>query len=308
MPYPYTAFPEVIDSTLIRDWRSCQRLAGLAHLEHWKRRDESIHLHAGAAFAKGLEATRVAFYAESHPENESIARGLLALTQAYGAFECPPESAKSLERMLGALEYYFSAYPLGTDSAQPHRTPSGQLGIEFSFVEPINFLHPETGQPVLYSGRFDMIADFAGGIYGEDDKTATSLGASWPRQWDLRSQFTAYTWGARRAGMRLDGFLIRGVSILKTKYDTMEAITYRPDWMVDRWYEQLLREMADMKVAWERGEFRLNLDESCTQYGGCQFRKVCLSPPETALQWLKMDFVKRRWDPVTRTETVMEEV
>ena len=299
-------FPSVIDSTLMSHFRACPRSCELESFHHWKSKSRSVHLHAGAAYARGLEVAREAFYADGKPADEAIALGLGALAKAYGSFECPPDSPKSLERMLGAFEFYFSHYPLETDALVPHRMPGGKLGIEFSFAEPLEINHPETGEPLIYCGRFDMIGDYAGQVFGEDDKTASQLGPSWAKQWDLRSQFTAYTWGARRAGIPMDGFVVRGVSILKTKYDTQQAITYRPTWMIDRWLEQTNLDLERMIQMWDEGRFDYNLDESCNGYGGCQFRRVCLSEPERAMTWLRQDFEQRAWDPITRTETLLE--
>lgn len=299
-------FPEVIDSSLIAAFRSCPQKAFLEFFEHWKLRDPSVHLHAGAAFARGLEVARTAFYTEGRSPEDSVALGLRALIEAYGEFECPADSAKSLERMAGALEFYFERYPLGQDQAIPMSLPGGKRGIEFSFLEPIEILHPTTGNPILYSGRFDMIVNYQNLALGEDDKTASQLGASWPRQWDLRSQFTAYTWGAKQAGIKLDGFLVRGVSILKTKYDTLETITYRPEWQIQRWYAQMLRDVQRMIASWESGIWDFNLDHACAEYGGCPFRGVCqLVRPE---HLLRQQFERRIWDPVRRVETLVEDV
>jgi len=298
-------FPEVIDSSLIAAFRSCPQKAFLEFFEHWKLRDPSVHLHAGAAFARGLEVARTAFYTEGRSPADSVALGLRALIEAYGEFECPADSAKSLERMAGALEFYFERYPLGQDQAIPMSLPGGKRGIEFSFLEPIEILHPTTGNPILYSGRFDMIVNYQNLALGEDDKTASQLGASWPRQWDLRSQFTAYTWGAKQAGIKLDGFLVRGVSILKTKYDTLETITYRPEWQIQRWYAQMLRDVRRMIASWESGIWDFNLDHACAEYGGCPFRGVCqLVRPE---HLLRQQFERRVWDPVRRVETLVED-
>ena len=297
-------FPEVIDSSLLAAFRSCPRKAQLEFFEHWKARDPSVHLIAGAAYAKGLEVARKAYYVEGQPPDDAIALGLSALLAAYGDFQCPEDSAKSPARMAGALEFYFERYPLTTDPAVPMELPGGTRGIEFSFVEPIEATHPETGNPLLYCGRMDMLVNLEGMALGEDDKTTSQLGASWPRQWDLRSQFTSYVWGAGRAGIKLDGFLVRGVSILKTKYDTLQAITYRPAWQIDRWYEQVLKDVRRMVECWESGYWDYNLDHACAEYGGCPFSQVCqMSQPEALLE---QRFQRRRWDPVQRTETVLE--
>lgn len=299
-------FPAVIDSSLIAAFRSCPQKAYKEFVEHWKPRDPSVHLHAGAAFARGLEVGRDAHFVKGMSPESSIAAGLGALIQHYGEFECPPDSPKSLERMAGALEFYFDRYPLGQDKAIPMTLPGGKRGIEFSFLEPLGINHPETGDPLLYSGRFDMLVNYENMALGEDDKTTSQLGASWPRQWDLRSQFTAYVWGAKQAGIKLDGFLVRGVSILKSKYDTLEAITYRPAWQIDRWHEQVLRDIQRMIQCWESGVWDYNLDHACAEYGGCPFKGVCqMQRPEILL---RQQFERRKWDPVTRVETPLEEV
>ncbi len=296
-------FPTTIDSTIIAAFRSCPQKANLEFIQHWKLRHQSVHLHAGAAYASGLEAARAAFYIDGRSPEDSVALGLAELLRAYGDFECPSDSPKSAERMAGALEFYFDRYPLGVDTAIPLTLPGGKRGIEFSFLEPLDIQHPETGDPLLYSGRMDMMVDYNGMKLGEDDKTTSQLGASWPRQWDLRSQFTSYVWGASRAGIKLDGFLVRGVSILKSKYDTLEAITYRPTWQLDRWYEQVLRDIKRMIAMWEEGYYDYNLDHACAEYGGCPFRSVCqMRDPQ---QLLDQQFERRKWDPVLRTETVL---
>lgn len=606
-------FPSVVDSSMMAAFKSCPAKAKLEFVDHWKIRDQSVHLHAGKAYAEGIEKARSAFYIDGKSPAESLEIGLFALLHAYGDFECPPESAKSAERTAGALEYYFSQYRLGEDKAIPMTLPGGKRGIEFSFLEPLEILHPTTGDPILYSGRMDMMCNYEGMKLGEDDKTTSQLGASWPRQWDLRcfspqhelytrsgwkyiadiplyeeilqadaegnlsfvtaldrsntffsgklisiegrrlsqhitpnhrvllnkrrggtttvfaesllkqdgkctislagrheetrlppaiqrflvavqadaklqgsggvassgqghrehmpnraicfgftkprkvqrmyellaelgiegafkggernefyisgftqlaelvdtvldsrkdfrpqyatlfdsvfldelehwdgwekqyytnsannahfvatvaalndraaslscdaesrwtivlsddtqrtlsstrivetpyvgqvycvtvpsgyvltrhngaisisgnSQFTGYVWGAARAGIKLDGFLVRGVSILKTKYDTLQAITYRPTWLIDRWYEQLIRDLKRMIQAWESGYWDWNLDHACAEYEGCPFKSVCQMRDPTSL--LTQYFQRRKWDPVARTETVLE--
>lgn len=296
-------FPTVLDSSIIATARSCGRKVELEHFLHWKPGNISVHLHAGASYASGMEAARKAFYVEGLDEETAISAGVQAVIKHYGNFECPPDSAKSLERTAGALEFYFSRYQLGQDQAVPITLPSGRRGIEFSFAEPIDVAHPETGDPIIYCGRMDMLCDYQSMKLGEDDKTASQLGASWPRQFDLRSQFTGYVWGAERNNIRLDGFLVRGVSILKTKYDTLEAITYRPDWQIERWYGQLCRDVRRLIAQWTEGYFDYNLDNACVEYGGCPFKNVCLMRDPTML--LEQQFQRRQWNPLTREELVL---
>jgi len=194
-------FPMAIDSTMLGTFRSCPQKLFRTYMQHWKPQSDSVHLIAGKAFAEGVEMARRAYYEEKFSVDDSVAIGLEALIRSYGDFECPPDSAKSIERTAGALEFYFASYPLGHDGAEPLGFPDGRRGIEFSFAQPLPISHPISGDPLLYTGRADMVAEALGGIYVYDEKTASSLGAAWGRQWDLRSQFTGYCWAAREYGM-----------------------------------------------------------------------------------------------------------
>jgi hypothetical protein len=328
-----SAFPTILDSTILAAAKSCNYKFWLEYCADWKPREPSVHLHAGASFARGLEVARKAFYSgvietavreeyldangqpakrlawkseQSTPVDAASAEalGTGALLASYGTFECPEDSAKSASRMAGALEFYFDNYPLGADGALPVTLPSGKKGIEISFAEPLPIAHPESGDPLLYCGRLDMVAEFAGGVFGEDDKTTSSLGATWSRQWDLRSQFTGYSWGMKQsAGIKLQGMLVRGISILKTKYETQQAITYRPDWMVDEWFSYTCDLVEELVKNWKRGVWRKTLDHACTDYGGCAFRQPCLSPDPQP--WLSQYFERRNWNPLTREEKLL---
>ena len=107
-----TYFPEVFDSSMLATFKSCPELFRRIYIEQWKSKDPSVHLRAGGAFAAGIEAARTAYYVHGDSPEDSIAKGLHALMTFYGDFECPPDSAKSLERTAGALEFYFEQYPL----------------------------------------------------------------------------------------------------------------------------------------------------------------------------------------------------
>lgn len=298
-------FPHAVDSTIMGAFRSCPQKMFRTYVEHWKPQRESVHLVAGGAFAKGIEVARREFYENGCTAEDSEAAGLHALLVAYGDFECPPESAKSANRMAGALEFYFANYPLGADGVTPLTFANGKRAIEFSFAEPLGVAHPISGAPLLYTGRTDLLAEFSGGNYCVDEKTTTSLGASWGKSWEMRSQFTGYQWAAGRAGINIQGTLVRGISILKTKYDTVQHLTYRSPYEIDRWHDQLHRDLKRMIAMWEDGHWDYNLDHSCAEYGGCSLVSVCKSAePES---WLPMYFEKRVWDPLARKETTIEE-
>ncbi len=171
-------FPQVVDASFLAAFRACPQRAFRTYIEHWKPKGESIHLVAGKAFASGLEAARRAFFEEGFSDQDALGRGIHALMKEYGDFQPDEGAKKTLERMCGALEYYFEQYPLDTDSARPLEMPSGKSAIEFNFIEPLPYLHPVSGDPILYTGRSDMICSFAEGIYIEGAQYLTIQGNS----------------------------------------------------------------------------------------------------------------------------------
>lgn len=299
-------FPSVIDSSILAAWKSCPSLFRLGYIEHWKAKGESVHLVAGKAFARGLEVARDTFFVQNRSAEDAIALGLQALIAEYGDFECPPDQAKSLPRMCGAFEFYFENYPLRRDEMPPITLAGGKQAIEFSFAHPLPISNPETGDPLLFCGRMDAILDYDHAAMICDEKTTGQLGATWSRQWDLRGQFMGYAWGCREAGIKVAGAVIRGVSILKTKYETQQAIIFHPDWMIERWFQETCGTVHDMVAAWtlhklgSRVGFKHNFGDACSAYGGCQFRQACSTQNEAP--WLETYFERREWNPLLRTE------
>jgi len=293
-------FPEVFDSSMMGALKSCPQLFRKVYIDNWKSRGEKVDLHAGKAYAHGLEIARRAYFEQGVMKEKAEAMGLAALLEAYGDYECPADNPKSRERMAGAFEYAMQAYPLTMQTGFPIQLADQKRAIEVGFVHPLGIDHPETGQPLLYSGRADMIIQYAGDQYGLDDKTTKQLGPTWSRQWELRSQFIGYTWGFRTSGYRIAGFVVRGVAILKTMYKTEEAIVNFSEFEVNRWYGELLEWLSDAIRSWKTGRWRYNLDHSCTEYGGCGFREVCKMEDEQP--WLEQFFERRKWNPVTREE------
>lgn len=298
-------FPLVWDNSMRSALVECPRKFAWEYGRHFKPMLPSIHLHAGGAWAHALETTRRLYYAEGLPPNEAIAAGFEALTQAYGDFEPPPGHAKSLPRLIEAFAYYWQAFPLDRDHVQPYRGKDGKPAIEFSFALPLSddLLHPETGEPLIYTGRADMIATYAGAVCIYDDKTTTALGDSWAKQWNLRAQFTGYAWAAQQFNIPVSQCVIRGIAIQKTQIKHAECVTTRTPQMIDAWYTQIQRDLRRAIAMWREGYWDANFSEACSAFGGCMFQNPCMAnDPEP---WLKSNFSVRVWNPLTRTEEIL---
>lgn len=300
-----TDFPELIDNTAREQFFNCPRKFQLSSINQLTPIRKSIHLHAGGAYAAGLEMMRKAFYTDGLSPEDSLAIGVEALIKFYGDYEPLDGDIKTCARMVGALVSYTQQYPLASDKLTPYEFAPGKHAIEFTFAIPIDVKNPQTGQPLLYAGRFDMFANFRDALFVEDDKTTSQLGPTWGKQWELNSQFTGYIWAGNTYGVPAAGAIIRGQSILKHDYGHAQAIVYRPQWMLDHWYEQLCRDAERMVRAWETGYFDFALGSACSAHGGCEFRQLCLS--QHPMNWIEGSYMRRHWNPTLKDpEAVVE--
>jgi len=291
-------FPRAIDNTMRSAFRKCPTAFALGYCQSLASPEPSVHLHAGAAYAKGLEVARKSSYTEGRPFEESILEGILALFSSYGEFDAG-DSAKTAIAMAGALLAYCFQYPFEDDFVKPIQISPSRSGIEFSFALPLPLNHPVTGDPIMFAGRSDMICAYkeTGDIMIEDDKTASQLGSSWSRQWDMDSQMAGYIYAAHQFGIPVIGGIFRGVSILKNGYGHAQVIQTRHEWELARWYEEFLNDVYAMLKAWESGVFSQTLDKAaCAAYSGCSFKPVCSSRfPDGVIQ---TNYVQRLWDPL----------
>ena len=97
-------FPEFIDNTMRSTLVACEKKFAYSFLSNLAPITRSIHLHAGGAFALGLETARREFYVQGRPAEECVGAGITTLISEWRDYDLGEET-KSLERMCGALEY-----------------------------------------------------------------------------------------------------------------------------------------------------------------------------------------------------------
>lgn len=295
--------PQHIDSTMMSCFRACPQKYWLEFAQGYRPRGVSIDLHAGGCFATAMETT----YRAIHLEGKSVSDALMiahgAFIRAWGNFIIPEHkrTAKTFDRVWEAVEDYFNVYPPLTDHVQPYFASNGAPTFEYTFCIPLDFdgfpLHP-SGEPFLYTGRFDMLGSYNGRPCVRDEKTSgASPDVNWSEKWDLRSQFMGYVWACRQMGIDLDTVVVRGIGILKTKIAHAEAIKVYSSFMIDRWFEQLRRDVIRLRACYDEGYFDFNLGDSCTSFGNCIFNPVCQSPtPESWLSNFEVSF----WNPLNK--------
>ncbi len=307
IPVVRASLPQVIDSTIRSEYVGCHTKGYYSFQRNLGPLEPSIDLIAGGAFARGLEVTRLAFYHEKLSLEDSLQKGILEAIAAYGDVT-PPEhkSAKSVERVCTALVAYFQKYHPARDHIQPYFV-AGKPAVEFTFSIPLPINHPESGEPFIYAGRFDLLGLYNGQLIGVDEKTTSQLGPTWSSKWRLRGQFTGYTWACLEYGLPVVGIVARGVSFLKGRkgatdpadfHGFEESLQLKSKFEIDAWYVQLLNDVKRMVEAWEKNWYDQDFSDTCADYSGCPFMSLCTtSDPEA---WIPGKFATRSWNPLAK--------
>ena len=300
-------FPDRFDSTILSTLDSCERKWFYEYLHHLSASATSPDLHAGGAFAKGIEAVRHDLWVNKAPLDDALVTGANAFTAFWGDYEPPENHPKTYVNTLGALMDYFREYPPEHDPVTPYVNADGTPAIEFSFAIPMDIKHPDSGDPIIYCGRFDLLGYYGDNdLYIIDEKTTKSLGARWVDQWDMRGQFMGYCFAAQTYGFPAAHACVRGISILKTKYGHLQALIFFPQWQIERWWQQAHRKVRRALDAWRAYDFDYSYADACSSYGGCQYKSLCTSAPDKIDNWLG-EFKYRKWDPLAVDPTESRE-
>lgn len=293
-------FPSVLDSTILLT-SACPTKFFYKHCYHLAPMQKSIHLHAGGAFAAAMQTVREKFYRDNLPLEKSLLEGMRAFIMYWGEYEAPEASYKNFENMLAAVFDYFHTYNPETDHIQPFRRSDGSPAVEFTFGVPLPIPHPDTGEPLIYAGRCDMVGVMSQSLLAiVDEKTTYSFAQNWASSFAMRGQFLGYTWAAQQYSMPVNQCVVRGVAIQQRSIKHLEAIFSFPQWQVDRWYMEMLQKVTFLATCWKLKEFPLNYGDICGSYGGCEMMDLCTS--QTPENWFDT-FAIREWNPLDKGTT-----
>jgi hypothetical protein len=296
----HAEFPKAIDNTMLSDYKSCSQKFAYRHIFGRNTVLESIHLSFGSAYADGCEAARLAFWGQNHTPEESISIGVRKILSHSYPGDLDEFEKKSLFRCVHAMVSMFEKYGFADDPLQPVMLPSGPA-LEFSFAIPFPIPHPETGDPLLYTGRYDMWGTFSDYEVLMDDKSASRGGDQWDKKWDLRAQFLGYLWGHRQYRKSIKSVLIRSPILLQNELKLLQTLKHYDEYLIEDWYHSTLYFINKMIEDWKHKLFHRVYDDSCTSYFGCDYRQVCSSPRFMEQRNLDTNFPEISfWRPMER--------
>ena len=313
------SFPPAIDSTMLSMFDACPQKFLMEFILRKVPIGRSIHLHAGGCVARATELIRIYYYRDGLPLEECFIKTFPAYAKMWGDFQAPEKEYKDFVNCWCAVEAYFKEYPPATDYFQPYMNTDGSPAVEFKFSVPMNISHPDTGDPLMFAGRFDMLSQPHDQkvCYVVDEKTSKSLGASWQYQWNMRGQFFGYTRSSQACGYPAVGALVRGIAIQQTQFGFQEKLVMFTEEQLDEWWHTAHKKAGQMVQMYEISKAMYNpgslvaqkslhttwtksYGDACSSYGGCQFMDLCTHPEP----WhIYRDYERRVWNPLAHDPT-----
>lgn len=290
--------PEVIDSSILKDFINCPSYCYLRHILGLRRK-----FAAGEGEAKFDWGTCWHSVMESYTTNNySVEAGLVTLESEYPAYIIPATDNKkrSKERMVKAFFDY-------TEKFRDSDIRDYEIIRQEQFFD-----ITDDDQDLRWCGRVDLILRRKrnGAVLVKDYKTSSAMGQYYFNQHELGFQFPGYVWAADHlfTGEEVVEIMVDVMYMISASHDFFRRTFRYPAARIAEW-------VSNVKVFQDRfwylcdnhlndpSAWGLNWNH-CTNYGICDFYSVhSLTPSgESRLRVLQNDFVVDYWDPRTIKE------
>ena len=295
------------DATSISAFEKCPRYYQLRHLEGWQPRRKSEHLSFGGWYASALETHQKLLASGVEPEQAllQIVRDAMISTWEHerdesgaripgtGAAWVSLHAAKTRETLIRSIVWYVDNF--ADDPTSIVILADGKPATEHSFSIPLTDAY-------VYCGHLDRVVEYAGGKYIMDQKTSGStITQMFFDGFKPDIQMAGYTWAGKQIfNMPVSGVIIDAAQIAVGFTRFVRGFIPYPEPLLNEWYETTLATIEEAKRSHESNHYAMRRT-SCSNYGGCDFRKVCSRIPQHRPAVLNAEFTReKRWDPLER--------
>lgn len=309
-------FPLIISNTDLTLLSQCELRWFRERCQSLRKPRFNIDLTAGAAFAKGVELTRNAFYFNKLDSEQAIEIGYEHILESMHNSMADEDTdvLKSPERMALALKSYFKKFPLESSECIPMEKEDGTFAIEHTMTVELPILHPELDVPLIFKGKLDMLGREMGRLYTFDEKTCKSIASNSSAMLKTAGQFIGYSWLAREKGIIIEGAKVRKVAIQIKETKIEEIQIPITDFMIDMWYKSLIIKLETIVSKYKevmQGKdfndiFIRDYQLGCTSFNKpCPFADGCAS--SYGEKFIEAEFDQLVYDSEGKQEITIEE-
>lgn len=295
------------DSTSLSTFVTCPRKYLYSILQGWTAELRSVHLEFGGHYAKALERFHK-LRADGKTYDDAVRQVVHLLLIETWEYETEPSgeggtgqpvdwmhNTKTRDTLVRSVVWYLDQFK--NDPMQTVILPDGRAAVEYSFTIELS---PE----YVYCGHIDRLVTYGEDkdVYVQDQKTSGTTIT--PRY------FEAYTPDIQMTGYTLAGCIIFNIPVKGVIIDAAQiavgftrferGMVSRSSAQLEEFREEVLHYIDEAKRCHESNYYPMRRT-SCSNYGGCEFRRVCSAAPALREKLLEANFKKRkRWDPLEK--------
>lgn len=283
----------VVDHTSLAMFKECPQKYYLGIVCGYRLNTAAPPLVFGSAYHEGLEV-----FDREIAKGRSRDEALIASIRAALKFSLPPgDSSRTRETLIRALVWHEENYR--HDVAELHILPDGKPAVELSFRIELPFHFHGSDSPVLYCGHIDKIVNYQGRLFAMEHKhTKSGLSDFYWLRYTFSSQISGYhlacetNFSTEIGGAIIDATQVGATFARFGRRIVSRVKAHQQEWLLDThyWLEQL--NGSFLTDRWPHNH------ESCSKYGGCQFRDVCFASPLVRDSHLRTHYRVERWDPL----------
>lgn len=289
------------DSTSIKTIEACMYKYKLSQIDGWQSREKSMHLRFGGHYATALEHyhKHIAYGSDHETAMKAVLAEALRDTWDPPTEDDPQggpwdtgDPNKNRANLIRTIGWYLEEYK--DDNMPVLKLHDGKPMVEYSFALPVD-------NDIVFSGHFDRGVEFQDMPWVQDQKTTKATVTSYYfDQYSPDTQMSMYTFAGQAVyGHPMGGVIIDAAQIAVGFSRFLRGFTYRTKSQLNEWYDHTMSRILEAQRMTRENHFPMN-PASCSNYGGCPFRRVCSKSPEVRENFLRADFVQGpTWDPLT---------
>lgn len=253
--------------------------------------------------------------------DEACVRGMVSVADAeFANWQGEPDDFRNYGCAISVIKKYTEQYAV--EDFDIVKTPDGSPFVERMFAIPLGKIavnrelwvrNPDNSIElkfiseivVVQKGKIDMAFRREGFLYGMDHKTTSIMGPTFFAEFELASQFHAYSWAIRHiVGELPRGFVINGLGIRKpTKTGTAlefvrQTIPIYPA-LVEEWQVDTMQLVASFINGCATNALPKETKWCVGKYGPCEFKPVCgLEPHLRQMSLGSNEYRDVTWDPL----------
>lgn len=288
-----------IDNTSLSMFKECPQKYFLGIEQGYRTKSAAPPLLFGKIFHDCLEFfERMAIILPREDALRLTIRKAVADARPLAALQDDKRNKVSLLR---ALIWYEMAY--ANDEMKTVILSDGRPAVELSFrLEfPLKLYNWETDEEegVIYCGHIDKIVEYNNQLLAMEHKhTVSTLGDYYYDRYVFSSQISGYVMAIRVIwGMDAVGAVIDSTALGVTFARFGRRVASRVADHIEEWIEDTAYWIKQVYEAKKNQHYPRNT-ESCSKYGGCQFKEYCFVRPSARPAILASDFRVEKWDPM----------